>query len=122
MSFQSGALVLAILQQAGYNVIVAMDGRECLEKSRQLEGTIHLLISDVDMPNMTGIERATKIQIDRPAMCVMLMSGRESGILLLNDGWQLLPKPFTSNLLGEQIWQLLLGRNAKPELDGATGD
>jgi len=107
--FSIRSLVLAILQEAGYNVIVAMDGRECLEKSRQFRGTIHLLLSDVDMPNMTGIELATQIQIDRPAMRIMLMSGMASGMLLLNDSWQFLPKPFTSNLLEEWMRQLLLG-------------
>src|ERR1044071_28698 len=59
-------LVLKILRAAGYNVIVAADGRDGLEKSRQFNGTIHLLLSDVEMPNMTGIELATQIQIVRP--------------------------------------------------------
>jgi len=71
---------------------------------------------------MTGIELATQIQIDRPAMRIMLMSGMASGMLLLNDSWQFLPKPFTSNLLEERIRQLLLVRNAKPELDGAMSE
>jgi DNA-binding NtrC family response regulator len=114
--------VLAILQEAGYNVIVAVDAHDGLEKSRQFKGTIHLLLSDVEMPNMTGIELATQIQIDRPEIRVLLMSGMVSGMLLLNEGWQFLPKPFMANLLKESIRHLLLEQSAKPELDGATGE
>ena len=83
-------LLLNTLREAGYKVLDAADGREGLEKSRQFNGTIHLLLADVEMPNMTGIELATQIQIDRPGVPVLLMSGMESGMLLLNDGWQFL--------------------------------
>ena len=99
--------VLGMLQRAGYEVIVAVDGQDGLAKSREFKGAIHLLLSDVEMPNMTGIELATQIQIDRPEIRVLLMSGMASGILLLNEGWQFLPKPFMSNLLKERIQHLL---------------
>ena len=111
-------LLLGILREAGYNVLDAADGRQGLEKSRQFNGTIHLLLTDVEMPNMTGIELATQIQIDRPGVPVLLMSGMESGMLFLNDGWQFLSKPFTSDLLNERIQHLLLQVTPKPRLDG----
>jgi DNA-binding response OmpR family regulator len=107
-----------MLQKAGYNVIVAVDGRDGLEKSRQFKDTIHLLLSDVQMPNMTGIELATQIQIDRPDIGVLLMSGMVSGMLLLNEGWQFLPKPFMSNLLKERIHHLLLEQSTSAESGG----
>jgi len=99
--------VLAMLQDNGYNVIVAVDGQDALEKSRHFQGTIHLLLSDVQMPNMTGIELATQLQIDRPDIRVLLMSGMAAGMLLLNEGWQFLPKPFMFNLLRERLQHLL---------------
>jgi DNA-binding NtrC family response regulator len=114
--------VLAMLQKAGYNVIVAVDGRDGLEKSRQFNGTIHLLLSDVPMPNMTGIELAAQIQIDRPEIRVLLMSGLAAGMLLLNENWEFLPKPFMSNLLKERIQHLLLEQSASRESGGSPGD
>lgn len=103
------ALIVAMLWKAGYNVIIAVDGHEGLAKSREFKGTIHLLF-DVELPNVTGIELATQIQIDRPEIRVLLMSGMISGMLLLNEGWQFLPKPFMANLLKESIRHLLLER------------
>ena len=110
--------VLAMLQKAGYNVIVAVDGRDGLDQSRQFKDTIHMLLSDVQMPNMTGVELATQLQIDRPDIRVLLMSGMPSGMLLLNDGWQFLPKPFMSDLLRERIRHLLLEQSAGAESGG----
>ena len=64
-----------LLRKAGYNVIDAVDGQDGLYKSREFKGTIRLLISDVEMPNVTGFELARQIQIERPEIRVLLMSG-----------------------------------------------
>lgn len=99
--------VLTMLIENGYAVLVAGDGQQALKQSREFEGVIHLLLSDVEMPNMTGIELATQLQIDRPSIRILLMSGMAAGMLLLNEGWQFLPKPFISNLLRDRIHDLL---------------
>ena len=59
------------------------------------------------MPKMTGIELATQLQLERPNIQVLLMSGVAAGMLLLNEGWQFLPKPFMSNMLKARIQDLL---------------
>ena len=114
--------VLAMLQNAGYNVIIAVDGQDGLAKSREFKGTIHLLLTDVEMPNMTGIELATQIQIDRAEVRVLLMSGMASGMLLLNQGWQFLPKPFMASLLKGRIRHLLLEQSGNTKSGDATGE
>ncbi len=74
--------------------------------------------SDVQMPNVTGVELATQLQIDRPDIRVLLLSGMPSGMLLLNDGWKFLPKPLMSYLLRERIRHLRLEQSAGAESGG----
>src|SRR5512132_4058121 len=95
--------VAALLHRLGYNVIVASDGKDALQKARGFAGTIHLLLSDVDMPGMTGIELATQLNQERPDTKILLISGLPSGMLVLNNGWQFLPKPFLNAMLRDRI-------------------
>ena len=107
----------AVLSNCGYQIIVAIDGLEALEKARQHTGEIHLLLSNIQMPNMTGIELATQLQLERPDVKVLLMSGLPAGLLVLDGGWQFLPKPFMAKMLKEKIALMLCeaDRKALPE-------
>ncbi len=96
----------AVLQRNGYGVITAADGQEALDKSRQFTGPIHLLLSDVQMPKMSGIELATQLQIERPQTRVLLMSNM-APIWPLNKGWQFLPKPLTFTVLKDRVYDIL---------------
>jgi len=51
------------------------------------------------MPEMDGIQLATAMSIDRPQLKVLMMSGFTGGMLVLNEGWHFLPKPFISSQL-----------------------
>jgi DNA-binding NtrC family response regulator len=51
------------------------------------------------MPQMTGIELATAMTAERPELKVLLMSGFDGGMLVLNEGWHFLPKPFIPSQL-----------------------
>jgi FixJ family two-component response regulator len=57
------------------------------------------------MPAMSGIELATKLCADRPKMKVLMMSGFTGGMLVLNEGWHFLAKPFVPS----QLRALILG-------------
>jgi DNA-binding response OmpR family regulator len=99
--------VLPLLRQNGYEVILAEDGMDALRKARQHTGQIHLLLSNVQMPGMTGIELATQLQIESPNTAVLLISGTASGMIVLDTGWDFLPKPFLPRMLVEKIESIL---------------
>jgi DNA-binding response OmpR family regulator len=56
---------------------------------------------------MTGIELAIQIGQQRPETKVLLISGLGSGILVLDNGWQFLPKPFMAEMLRDRIRESL---------------
>jgi CheY-like chemotaxis protein len=100
LKFVSGLLV-----DAGYHVLTAGSGAAALQQSTAYEGEIHLLLSDFQMPAMSGIEIATRMSVDRPQLKVLLMSGFTGGMLVLNEGWHFLAKPFVPS----QLRALILG-------------
>lgn len=101
------SFVSALLLRSGYELIVASDGKEALEKARQHVGPIHLLLSDVEMPRMTGIELAIQLNQERAETKVLLISGLTTGMLVLNNGWHFLPKPFVGDMLRDRIRECL---------------
>jgi DNA-binding NtrC family response regulator len=97
VSRQTLAAVLAT--GSHYNLLSASNGELGLLESRAFQGEIHLLLSDFQMPGMSGIELATAMTEDRPNLKVLLMSGFRDGMLVLNEGWHFLPKPFVNSQL-----------------------
>src|SRR5437868_4074001 len=99
--------VTTLLKAQGYRVLTATDGKDALQKARDFDGIIHLLLSDIEMPGMTGIELAIQLNRERPDTKILMISGLESGLLILNNGWQFLPKPFLSDMLRDRIRDFL---------------
>ena len=58
------------------------------------------------MPYMTGVELATQLQIERPSIQILLMSGIRE-IVVLKERWQFLPKPFTGDRLRDTVHNIL---------------
>ena len=99
-------LVSAFLR-GQYNVLTANGGNQALQRSKDCTDAIDLLLTDFSMAGMTGIELATQITVARPAIKVLLMSGFTGGMLVLNEGWHFLPKPFVSSQLKTLIVNLV---------------
>jgi two-component system cell cycle sensor histidine kinase/response regulator CckA len=99
--------VSEMLADGEYNVLTASNGREALQQSRDYKGEIHLLLSDFQMPEMSGIELATAMTLERPQLKVLLMSGFTGGMLVLNEGWHFLAKPFIVSQLRALIAGLI---------------
>ena len=81
-------------------------------------GTIHLLLSDVMMPDGSGPELAGHLKEHRPDMRVMLMSGFAGGAMLfLNYGWHFIRKPFLASALLARVRDVLYSDVAEQGTD-----
>ena len=105
------AAVLESLEMRGYTVLKARHGREALQICRRHEGPIHLLLTDVMMPQMTGPELAQRVAPLRPAVKVLYMSGYTSDALaqrqMVDLGPAFLQKPFTPDALARKVREVL---------------
>jgi len=105
--------VVTALFAGQYNVLSAGTGALGLEQSRKFKGEISVLLSDFQMEGgMSGVDLATTMTVDRPHLKVLLMSGFPGGMLVLNEGWHFLSKPF----IPSQLRSLVAGL-ASPEKD-----
>ncbi|MCX5893857.1 MAG: response regulator, partial [Deltaproteobacteria bacterium] len=100
-----------ILEMQGYTVLEAASGREALLLSQQTQSPIHLMLTDVVMPGMSGGETAERLQAQRPELKVLFMSGHtENSIVhhgVLDPGVAFIQKPFRGALLVHKVRQVL---------------
>jgi len=103
------SLVERILRRAGYEVLSAPDARAALELEAGHRGVIDLLVSDVVMPGMSGLELARELQARRPGTGVLLISGytEESVATSGPQSFDLLGKPFTDSELLTRVRAVL---------------
>ena len=101
-------LVQTILEGAGFEVLAASSVENATRVEAQFARTIHLLLSDVMMPDMCGPDLADTLKRRRPEMRVMLMSGYADGaMLVLNHGWHFIQKPFLPSALLDTVIDVL---------------
>jgi two-component system, cell cycle sensor histidine kinase and response regulator CckA len=100
--------VVAILERANFRVLAAGSGADAVNLAEQTDGKIHLLLSDVDMPEVSGPDLGQALKKSRPDMHVMLMSGGANGnLLILNYGWAYIQKPFVPVKLVQMVTAVL---------------
>ena len=104
-------VVREILEMSGYAVLEARDGAEALEISERHPGRIHLMVTDVVMPQMSGRELAVQMASLRPDVRVLFMSGyTDSAIVrhgVLDPGTAFISKPFTPDALAAKVREVL---------------
>jgi len=100
-----------ILEEAGYRVIEAVDGRDALDKFMEHTKEIQILTTDVVMPKMNGKMLYEEIRKIRPDMKVLFMSGYTKDIIVergfMEDEFSLVAKPVTSDMLLKKIREIL---------------
>lgn len=96
-------LTCRLLKFRGYTVIEAFDGEDALKKSRQYHGAIHLMLTDIVMPGMSGNDLAASMSAMRPETKLIYMSGyidnpvvRQS---IMGKQVEFIQKPFDMNTL-----------------------
>lgn len=86
-------LITLILEAEGYQVLPARDGKQALQLAAAFEGVIHVLLSDVMMPEVTGPSLARQLQAVRSNVQVILISGYTPDSFELDESWVFLYKP-----------------------------
>jgi CheY-like chemotaxis protein len=104
-------LTLAMLESQGYRLLEAASGSEALSLSERYPEPIHLLITDVAMPGMTGKELATRLVALRPSLRTLYTSGYTAKAIAhegaLDAGVAYLPKPFSAAQLAAKVREVL---------------
>ena len=108
---QVRAIADSVLRRQGYRVLCARSPGEALLQSEQHQGPIHLLLTDVVMPQMSGPELARRLSEQRPETKILCMSGYTDDAVMrhgvIEGGVAFVQKPFTPASLGAKVREVL---------------
>ena len=100
-----------VLEQFGYQVLEATNGHEAHEICARCETPVHLLITDVIMPQMSGVDLSQRILQLHPKIKVLFMSGYTNNAIVhqgvLDEGTAFIQKPFTPEALARKVREVL---------------
>ena len=100
-----------ILEVIGYNVLEAASGSEAMEVCQNHHGTVHLLLTDVVMPKMSGPQLSKEVIKLWPDIGILYMSGYTDNVIaqhgVREDGAPFLQKPFSPEALALKVREVL---------------
>ncbi len=104
-------VAVAALEAQGYRVLQAANGAEALRLAESLEEPVHLLLTDVVMPGMSGAALAQQLQERYPYLKVLYTSGYTQNVIVhhgvLEEGIAFLPKPYRPADLAHRVREVL---------------
>ena len=104
-------LATEVLRESGYQVLEAKHGNEALIMGKQHDGVIHLMLTDIVMPQMGGRELVEHLAPLRRDMKVLYMSGYTDDAIVhhgvLEEGTAFIGKPFTPDTLARKVREIL---------------
>jgi DNA-binding response OmpR family regulator len=100
--------VVTLLENANFRVLSALSGADAIKLAEETQGEIHMLLSAVDLPTMSGPSLGDALKKTRPGIHVMLMEGQEHGnLLILNYGWAYIQKHLVAAKLVQMVTAVL---------------
>jgi CheY-like chemotaxis protein len=110
------AYVKATLESEGFRTLEAEDGELGLELVRKVGSDIDLVISDIQMPRLDGIQLANSVRAEFPKIPIILISGYVDVALQNQPGVEFIPKPFLPSTLFNMVRKMVaMAKTATPD-------
>ena len=104
-------VVATMLEEGGLTVLQASGGEEALALARRGDAPIDLLLTDIAMPEMSGVELADRLERERPDVRILFMTGYAEEVVV-NEGIfgkdrECIGKPFTQEQITRRVRKIL---------------
>ena len=100
-------VISSVLRKQGFEILLAESGTRALELAERFQRRIHLLLTDVTMPGVDGPTLARYLQGMRCGLRVIVMSAHPAKMLMLDQGWTFISKPFVASALVQKVREVL---------------
>ncbi|OIP34571.1 MAG: hypothetical protein AUK27_07325 [Deltaproteobacteria bacterium CG2_30_66_27] len=104
-------VIARMLEEGGFTVLPASSGVEALALARRGDTAIDLLLTDIVMPEMSGVELVDRIEKERPGMRILFMTGYADEVVvnegILGKHRECIGKPFTQEQITKRVREIL---------------
>jgi len=104
-------VIARMVEEGGFTVLPASCGEDALSIARRKDVSIDLLLTDIIMPEMSGVELADRLEKERPDMRILFMTGYAEEVVvnegILGKHRECIGKPFTREQITKRVRKLL---------------